>query len=100
MRVRMLRSMANPAGNADAGAVIDLPDEEAEQRIAAGHCTAVDEPRRRLRRTKTEPDGPKPIDKMTVDELKTYAAEHGIDLGDATKKNDILAKIEAAQDED
>lgn len=29
-----------------------------------------------------------------VPELKAYAAEHDIDLGDATKKEDVLAAIE------
>lgn len=36
-----------------------------------------------------------PFDKMTVDELKAYADEHSIDLGEASKKKDILAKIQA-----
>ena len=31
-----------------------------------------------------------------VDELKAYAGENSIDLGDATKKEDILAAITAA----
>lgn len=38
----------------------------------------------------------KPIDKMTVSELKAYAETNKIDLGDATKKDDILAAIQAA----
>lgn len=37
-----------------------------------------------------------PFAKMTVDELKVYADEHGIDLGEATKKKDILAKVQEA----
>jgi 3'-phosphoadenosine 5'-phosphosulfate sulfotransferase (PAPS reductase)/FAD synthetase len=37
----------------------------------------------------------KPIDKMTVEELKQYAAENRIDLGATTKKADILAVIAA-----
>jgi hypothetical protein len=35
----------------------------------------------------------KPVDEMTVEELTTYAANHDIDLGDATKKADLLATI-------
>lgn len=35
-----------------------------------------------------------------VDELKAFAAEKQIDLGDATKKDDILAVIAAASAED
>ena len=38
-----------------------------------------------------------PMKKMTVDELKEYAAQNGIDLGEATKKADILAAIQAAE---
>ena len=34
---------------------------------------------------------------MTVDELKAYAAEHNIDLTGASKKDDILAAIQAAR---
>lgn len=33
---------------------------------------------------------------MTVEQLKAHAAELEIDLGDATKKADILVKIQAA----
>ena len=40
-----------------------------------------------------------PLGSMTVDELKAYAAEHGIDLTGASKKDDILAAIQAAQGE-
>lgn len=39
-----------------------------------------------------------PFDGMTVAELKAYAETHGIDLGKAKKKAEILAAIEAAQD--
>lgn len=41
----------------------------------------------------------KQIADMTVAELKTYAKEHEIDLGDAAKKPDILAAIQAAEAE-
>ena len=37
----------------------------------------------------------KNIEKMTAEELKSYAAEHGIDLGEASKKADILSVISA-----
>ena len=39
----------------------------------------------------------KPIDDMKVDELKAYAAENNIDLGEATKKADILKIIQEAE---
>lgn len=39
----------------------------------------------------------KPLDKMKVDELKAYAAEHNIDLGEARNKDDILKVIQEAE---
>lgn len=39
----------------------------------------------------------KPIEDMRVDELKAYAAENNIDLGEATKKADILKIIQEAE---
>lgn len=46
-----------------------------------------------------EQDSPD-IEKMNVPQLKKYAKENGIDIGDATKKADILPIIEAAQKPD
>lgn len=43
-------------------------------------------------------DSSKPIDKMTVLELRGYAERNGIDLGGATKKEEILSLITAAKD--
>lgn len=40
----------------------------------------------------------KPLEKMKVDELKAYASERNIDLGEATKKEDVLAAILKAGD--
>ena len=39
----------------------------------------------------------KPVDMMTVAELRAYAEGKGIDLGTATKKEDILAAIKAGK---
>ncbi|AYB39975.1 hypothetical protein D5F52_17850 [Brevibacillus laterosporus] len=39
----------------------------------------------------------KSIDKMTVAELKEYAIQREIDLGEATKKDDILAVIKGVE---
>ena len=39
----------------------------------------------------------KPLDEMRVDELKAYAAEHNIDLGEAKSKADILKAIQEAE---
>lgn len=47
-----------------------------------------------------EPEQPqgKALDEMNVAELKAYAEAHGIGLGEAKKKADILAAIKTAQD--
>lgn len=38
-----------------------------------------------------------PLADKTVNQLKAYAEEKGIDLGDATKKADIIAAIQLAE---
>ncbi|MGE7718037.1 hypothetical protein [Priestia megaterium] len=40
------------------------------------------------------PQGPKKIEDMTVPELKDFAEKMKIDLGDATKKDDIIQCIQ------
>lgn len=104
MRVQMLRLMANPEhGTVPAGAVIDLPAREARKRIAAGDCKPVDSdaPRRTTPAADSAPptapaDTPDvPVEAMTVDQLKAYADEQAIDLGDAKKKDDIRALVVA-----
>ena len=42
--------------------------------------------------------GDSSLSKMKVDELKALAAKEEIDLGDATKKDDIIAAIELARE--
>lgn len=44
------------------------------------------------------PQGPKKIEDMTVPELKDFAEEMEIDLGDATKKDDIIQCIQKAME--
>lgn len=43
---------------------------------------------------------PKTIDEMTIAELKSYAKEKDIDLGEAKKQKEILEAIQAAEQED
>ena len=45
---------------------------------------------------KNDNSGATDLDKMTVPQLKAYAAEKGIDLEGASRKDDIIAKIAAA----
>lgn len=107
MRVEFTRRVANPSFQARPGQVLDLPEAEALKRIEAGHCTPVDEPRGRLvdrlRGRKAKDDkapGPaedRPLDKLTVEQLKAYADERDISLPPDGKKADLIAAIEAAQ---
>lgn len=69
-----------------AGDVFDLTDSEHEG--LAPHVTVVE--------ADSESEL-KHVDDMTVAELKAFAVQAGIDLGEATKKDDILAAIKAAQ---
>lgn len=45
----------------------------------------------------TNTENEKPVDEMTVDELKAYAEGKNIDLTGLTKKEDILNKIKAGK---
>jgi hypothetical protein len=42
------------------------------------------------------PEG-EPTDKWTVGQLTAYAATHGVDLGDAKKKDELLAALVPAE---
>lgn len=42
---------------------------------------------------------PKEIGEMTIAELRDYAAENNVDLGDAKKRDELLEVIQAAEDE-
>ncbi len=114
MRVEMLRLMVNPKyGTQPEGSIVDMDDDDAERRIAAGECRPLEEPRKkrggRPAKTATPPppapiDGPVAVEDMTVDQLKIYAADHDIDLGDARLKDEIratvAAELERRRDED
>jgi hypothetical protein len=45
-----------------------------------------------------EPPAPKPLKDMSIDELKAYAVEKKIALGDATTPPEIIAAIELASE--
>lgn len=69
------------------GRVVDVPENIAEGYLSLGWEPADGEPATEITA---------PSKSWKVDELKAYAAEHGIDLGTASKKDEILAVIEAA----
>lgn len=77
----------------DAGETVDVEISEAEAKSAKdtgwfSRPKAADE----------ADDGPKELGDMTVNELKAVAEAEEIDLGDATKKADIVAAIELARE--
>ncbi|WP_027938111.1 hypothetical protein [Anaeroarcus burkinensis] len=63
---------------------LDHPD--VKDGLEKGYLKLVEEPIEETQETTN-------IDGMTVDQLKAYAAEKGVDLGGATLKADILAAI-------
>lgn len=85
MKVKIETESGARRFNCEVGDFRDLQKPDAVVLIEAGEVSEVVE----------EATG-NPIDKMTVEELKAYAAEKGIDLGDATKKADIRASIDLA----
>lgn len=76
----------------EAGKSADLDVSEAE--AAAAKATGW------FSRPKVEDDddGPKSLDDHTVPELKAISEAEGIDLGDVSKKADIVAAIELARE--
>lgn len=89
MRYRIIgpRQVAGvaPGGVLDATALTGL---DVAALVAAGHLAPlVDE---------GQADGAD-LDGLTVPQLRAYAADHHIDLGDAVRKAELLAAIRAAQ---
>ena len=107
MRVEFTRGVASPTLSARPGQIRDLSEAEALKRIEAGHAVAVDQPRTRLRdrlpgrrkpEQKTVPED-RPLEKLTVDQLRAYAEEQDISLPEKAKKDELLAVIAAALEE-
>ncbi|MEW2635258.1 hypothetical protein AB0903_27340 [Streptomyces sp. NPDC048389] len=111
MRVEFTRTVANPSLSARAGEIKDVPEAEAVKRIEAGHAVAVDQPRTRLRdrlpglrkqQAKAEskaPEEDKPLDKLTVEQLRAYAEEQDISLPEKARKDELLKVIGEALEE-
>lgn len=76
------------------GDLVPVDESEAPESLggsaAFGDYTPVDA------KSNQEPAADVDLTDLKVDELKAHAEANGIDLGDATKKADIVAAIEAA----
>jgi len=66
-----------------------LEHPEIKAAIEKGHLTVIEGGAAETAETKA-------LEDMTVAELNAYAVEKGIDLGEATKKEDILVVIQKA----
>lgn len=66
----------------------DVPAEQVKHLLSVGLIAECGE-------QDTEISPPQIGEDSTVAELRAYAAEHGINLGDASRKDDILAAIRA-----
>jgi hypothetical protein len=73
------------------GVLVEAPKHVASGLVRGGYAKYVED--------QDEASGT-PDATWKVAELKAYADEHGVDLGDATKKADILTAIEAAAEDD
>jgi hypothetical protein len=102
-RRQSIRLNEKPAGvrvMAPNGSTLRVSEERAEALLAqVGYTKAKSQAMARA--TVESDEGPEEedetLDDMSVPDLKTYAKANGIDLDGATRKDDIIAAIEAAQ---
>lgn len=93
MRVLMKSYMTGPNFEYRPGDIAEFDDAEGARVISVGgavESTAEDLAEFESRQEKVN------LDAMTVSQLKELAAERKVDLGDATKKADIIAALELA----
>ncbi|NUP21606.1 MAG: hypothetical protein HOZ81_37190 [Streptomyces sp.] len=93
-RVTMHTLYAGPERAVAAGQTAEFEAEEAARLVGGGFGVYADEPRRKAP-AEAEADE-RPVEKMTVVQLQEYAAAHGIDLGEAKTKAELLAVVVAA----
>ncbi|NEB00620.1 hypothetical protein [Streptomyces sp. SID13726] len=102
MRITMKTLSAHPEGTLENGKTYDVPGQCSEDRavelLDGGYAVLAEEDLAAAGPgTRAEPDteieADKPLEKRTVEQLKAFAAEQQIDLGDASKKAEILDAI-------
>ena len=106
MKIRIKKFKLRYAGRTfGAGAEIDIPEAEAKKLVAANPEQfeyVPDTPEEAVEKAKiivTDNETGEEsfnLDGMTVAQLKEFAKENGIDIGEATKKQDIIDGIVAA----
>lgn len=98
MRITMKALSAHPDGTLENGQTYEVPgqcgEERAQELLDGGYAVLADEDPSAADPAKpAEPEADKPLEKRNIDELRAYAAEQDIDLGDAKKKAEILDAI-------
>jgi hypothetical protein len=101
MRITMKTLSAHADGTLEIGKTYEVPgqcsQERADDLLDGGYAVRAEEDLAAADPAAAEPGGDgdtdKPLDKRTVEQLKDYAAEQNIDLGDAGKKAEILDRI-------
>ncbi|MFJ6386443.1 hypothetical protein ACIQJT_02420 [Streptomyces sp. NPDC091972] len=100
MRITMKTLSAHPDGTLENGQTYEVPGQCSEERavelLDGGYAVLADEDLAAAAPQAEEPvdtGADKPLEKRTVEQLKAFAADNGIDLGDASKKAEILDKI-------
>lgn len=82
-----------------AGAVLDIPETDVQALMKANpeqfECIPTEENESFGTHTESDTEDIN-FDSMTVAQLKEFAEENGIDIGDASKKQDIIDTIVAA----
>lgn len=84
----------------DGNGVAEVPDAAGAQLLTLGGYrtdNASAPAAANAREQKPEPDAGPGLESMNTAQLKKFAKDSGIDIGDATKKADLIAAIEKAQ---
>lgn len=103
MKVKVLKDFKDKNNNAlcKEGVILDLSEDRVREINSTGYGTflaIVSEEVQPVAEDKTE-NGDKPLNDMTVVELKELAEKLNIELDNKDKKDDIIAKINAHQQE-
>lgn len=102
MRITMKTLSAHPDGTLENGRTYEVPGQvnvqRAKELLAGGYAVRADEdladaePAAAPVSADGSTDG-KPLERRNVAELRQFAGEHDIDLGDAVKKAELLDRI-------
>jgi hypothetical protein len=88
---RATRSFYGDLGNFRRNQIVELdPSDKTVKELITKELLSTDLGDKRVG------DAAPSLDKMTVDQLKAHAFSNNIDLGSATKKDEILAVIQSA----